>query len=297
MNILITGGTGLIGKALVKKLEDNNHSVRILTRSKSEIPNEFYWNIAEKTIDEKAFVDLHCIIHLAGANISEKWTSDYKTEMYTSRIHAANLLLDFCKRNKTHLKSFISASGINFYGTFTSKQILTESSGILHRDFLATLCEEWENAADQFSELAERVVCLRTAMVLSKSGGAFPMLKKTVNLNIGSAVGSGKQWMNWIHIDDLVNMYVYAVEHSEINGKYNAVADEIPSNKDFMKNLAKASKKIFLPFHVPAFLMKFIFGEMSSIILEGTRAYNKKIKSKGFNFKYSEIDKAFRNLI
>ena len=123
------------------------------------------------------------------------------------------------------------------------------------------------------------------------------MLKKTVDLNIGSAVGTGKQWMNWIHIDDLVSMYVSAVENSALNGKYNAVANEIPTNAVFMKKLAKAANKFFLPFNVPPFVMKSVFGEMSSIILEGTRADNQKIKSTGFDFKYSNLDEAFKNLV
>lgn len=297
MNILITGGTGLVGTALVKKLEERNHTVRILTRSESEEKNEFYWNIDDKKIDDKAFENLDCIIHLAGANISERWTDDYKKELYSSRIDSTDLLREYCVEKGIHLKSFISSSGVNYYGTFTSDQILTEDSEIVENDFLAKLCVAWENAADQFASIAERVVCLRTAVVLSRKGGAFPLLKKTVNLNIGSGVGTGKQWMNWIHIDDLVNMYVEAVENTSINGKYNAVADEIPTNAVFMKKLAKAADKFFLPFNVPPFLMKSVFGEMSSIILEGTRADNKKIKSQGFDFKYSTVDEAFKNLV
>lgn len=297
MNILITGGTGLVGTALVKKLEERNHTVRILTRSESEEKNEFYWNISEKKIDQKAFENLDCIIHLAGANISERWTDDYKKELYSSRIDSAHLLREYCVEKGIHLKAFISSSGVNYYGTFTSDQILTEDSEIVENDFLAKLCVAWENAADQFESIAERVVCLRTAVVLSRKGGAFPLLKKTVNLNIGSGVGTGKQWMNWIHIDDLVNMYVEAVENTLINGKYNAVADEIPTNQVFMKKLAKAADKFFLPFNVPPFVMKSVFGEMSSIILEGTRADNKKIKSQGLDFKYSTVDEAFKNLV
>ena len=297
MNILITGGTGLVGTALVKKLKERNHTVRILTRSKSEEENEFSWNVAEKKIDDKAFENLDCIIHLAGANISERWTDDYKKELYSSRIDSANVLREYCEKTGIQIQSFISSSGVNYYGTFTSEQILTEESQIVENDFLAELCVAWENAADQFSSIAERVVCLRTAVVLSKKGGAFPLLKKTVNLNIGSGVGTGIQWMNWIHIDDLVNMYVEAVENTSLNGKYNAVADEIPTNKVFMKKLAKAADKFFLPFNVPPFVMKSLFGEMSSIILEGTRADNKKIKSQGFDFKYSTVDEAFKNLV
>jgi len=295
MNILITGGTGLVGKALTKKLREKGHTVRVLSRKPES--DEFYWNVKEQKIDEAAFENLNCIIHLAGASISERWTENYKKEMFASRVDAAKLLKDYCLKNNVCLDSFISASGINYYGTFTSVEILDEKSGVKKTDFLAKLCVDWEKAADDFADISDRVICLRTAMVLAKDGGAFPLLEKTVALNIGSAVGSGKQWMNWIHLEDIVNMYVFAVENSEVNGKFNAVADDIPTNKDFMKKLAKSKEKFFLPVNVPAFVLQTALGEMSSIILEGTRASNEKIKSMGFDFKYSSINEAFKNLV
>ncbi len=297
MIILITGGSGLIGRYLVKELRAKKHEVRILSRTKSDRPEQFYWNLEGNYIDEKAFENIDSIIHLAGATVSERWTNDYKKELYSSRIDAANLLLDHCKKKNIHLKSFISASGINYYGTFTSDKILREDSGILHHDFLADLSVEWEKAAEKFQEISDRVVCLRTSLVLAKNGGAFEPLKKLVDFNIGSAIGSGDQWMNWIHIEDMVKMYVFAVENSDLKGSFNAVADEVPTNADFMKTLAKVSNKFFLPINVPAFVFKVIFGEMSAILLTGTRASNEKIKSAGFDFKYSHLDKTFENLI
>jgi len=295
MNILITGGTGLVGKALTEKLREKGHTVRVLSRKPKS--DEFYWNVKEQKIDDAAFENLNCIIHLAGASISERWTEDYKKEMFASRLNAAKLLKEYCLKNSVRLDSFISASGINFYGTFTSDEILDEKLGVKKADFLAKLCVDWENAADDFADISDRVVCLRTAMVLAKDGGAFPLLEKTVALNIGSAVGTGKQWMNWIHLDDLVNMYVFAVENAEMNGKFNAVADEVPTNKEFMKNLAKSKEKFFLPVNVPGFVLQTALGEMSSIVLEGTRASNEKIKSLGFDFTYSSLNEAFKNLV
>ena len=297
MNILITGGTGLVGKPLVKKLFEKGHSVRILSRHRSDAENMFYWNLEENFIDDLAFENLDSIIHLAGATVSERWTDEYKKELFSSRIDTANLLKKYCEKHSLHLKSFISSSGVNYYGTFTSDGIIEESSGVIEEDFLAKLSVDWENAAENFSAISDKIVCLRTAMVLAKDGGAFPLLKKTVDLNIGSAVGTGKQWMNWIHLDDLVEMYVLAVENESISGNYNAVASDLPTNEIFMKKLAKISNKFFLPVNVPAFVLKSIFGEMSSIILKGTRASNKKIKSQGFDFKYDELDAAFKSLI
>ena len=297
MNILITGGSGLIGQHLVEKLKERNHEVRILSRSKSSEPQEFYWNINDGFIDDRAFENLDAIVHLAGASVSQRWTEEYKVEMTESRIETANLLLEYCQRKELHLKAFISASGINYYGTFTSDQILDENSGIQHEDFLAQLSQKWEAAAEQFSVVADRVVCLRTSLVLAKEGGAFPQLKQITDLNIGSAIGSGQQWMNWIHIDDMVDMYVFAVENEKVRGSFNALADEVPNNKSFMKTLAKVKGKFFLPIAVPEFVMKSIFGEMSAILLTGTRASNKKIKSLGFDFKYNSAKEAFQSLL
>ncbi len=296
MTILITGGTGLVGKALTAALRSRGHDVSILTRKKSDKKDEFYWNLNENFIDDNAFKNLDCIIHLAGASVSKRWSDEYKRELYNSRIKSAELLQKYCLQNNVFLKSFVSASGINFYGTFTSAQILTEDSGILKDDFLSQLSARWEEAAERFNTISDRIVCLRTAMVLSNEGGAFPLLENLVDYNLASPVGTGKQWMNWIHLDDMVAMYVFAVENENIKGSYNAVADEIPTNEIFMRKLAKQKNKVFLPVKVPAFLMKLIFGEMSSIILEGTRASNKKIKSQGFDFKYSAIKDVFKNL-
>lgn len=297
MNILITGGTGLVGKSLVKKLTERGHNIRILVRKKTNNPNDYYWDLTSQLIDDKAFENLDSIIHLAGASISKRWTNDYKNELYSSRIDTAKLLKAYCIKNVVQLKSFISASGANYYGTFTSDEILNENSGVVKNDFLAELCVEWEKAAHDFSDISERVVCLRTAMVLAKEGGAFPMLKKTVDFNIGSAVGSGNQWMNWIHLEDLVNMYVFAVETENLNGDFNALADQIPTNKGFMTKLSEVSNKFYLPINVPSFVLKIVFGEMSAIILKGARVSNKKIKSQGFDFKFSTIDKAFKDLV
>lgn len=297
MNILISGGSGLIGKSLAQKLRKRGHSVRMLTRKKTPAENEFYWNPAEKFIDGAAFENLDSVIHLAGASISRRWTKKYRRELYESRIGTAALLKNYCDERNIRLRSFISASGVNFYGTFTSDQILREEDGIIKKDFLAKLCEEWETAAYSFSSTAERVVCLRTAMVLAKKGGAFELLKKSVNFYAGAATGSGKQWMNWIHLEDLVDLYVFAVENDEFSGSYNAAADEIPTAEIFTKKLAKAAKKPFLPFKVPVWILELALGEMSSIILEGTRVSNKKIKSHGFNFKYASADDAFNNLL
>lgn len=297
MKILISGASGFVGKLLVNKLTERGHSINILTRKKSGKANEFQWSPEKNFIEDAAFEGIECIIHLAGASIAKRWTEDYKKELYSSRINGADLIRNYCEKYNLKLNSFISASGINYYGTFTTNEFLTEETPQRKQDFLAKLSKDWEDAAQYFLTLADKVVCLRTSLVLGKQGGTFPHLKRVTKFNLASPIGTGEQWMNWIHVEDLVNMYVFAVENIEISGSYNAVADETPSNKDFMKSLAAKMNKIFIPIKIPSFLLRLILGEMSSIILEGTRASNKKIKSQGFDFKYGTLEDALENLL
>lgn len=297
MKILITGSTGLIGKTLVETLTEKGHTVHTLVRKKTGNSNEFLWNLQENHIEDEAFHNIDSIIHLAGASIANRWTKTYKKELYSSRVDTANLLKKYVEKHQLKLKSFISASGVNYYGTFTSNEILTEETPIRKLDFLAGLCRDWEAASLEFSEFADRVICLRTAPVLSKKGGTLEPLKKITNLNLASPIGSGDQWMNWIHLDDLIEMYVMAVENPEMNGIYNAVADEIPNNKNFMKELTRKLNKFFIPIPIPEFIIKFILGEMSTIVLDGSRVGNQKIKSFGFQFKHPMLGEAIENLI
>lgn len=297
MTILISGGTGLVGTALTAKLRDRNHRVKLLVRDNPIDNDQFLWNTEEGLIDESAFDDVQSIIHLAGATIAKRWTNKYKKIIINSRENTANLLLNSAKRLNLRLNSFISASGVNFYGTITTDKILHEQSPILSQDFLSEVCAKWEAAAWQFEGVSDRVVILRTAPVLSKRGGAFEPLKKLSDYNLAAGVGSGEQWFNWIHLDDLVNMYVTAIENDELKGAYNAVADQIPTNRDFMRRLAHANNKIFIPMNIPSFILKLAMGEMSEMILKGTRLSNQKIKSHGLSLKYPTVESAFEDLL
>ncbi len=296
MIVLVTGSSGLIGKALVEKLKEKGHTVRKLVRGKPKDDSEFFWNYAEGKIDEMAFANIDSIIHLAGASIGERWTKNHKQEIISSRIDSADFLRDKCIQHNIRLKSFISASGINYYGTFTSDRILTEEDGVQQHDFLSEVCVLWENAAEKFSTVSERTVVVRMAAVLSKTGGSFEKLKNITDYNLAAPIGSGKQWFCWIHLDDAVNLYCKALEDPEMRGSYNAVADQIPTNAELMKRLAKARNKMFIPIKVPSFLLKIMLGEMSSIVLEGTRASNKKIKKTGFMFNFNDIDAALADI-
>ena len=288
--ILITGGTGLVGSRLTEMLEEKNHEVVILSRN-PKAKNEFKWDVSNNYIDEKAFDKIDFIIHLAGAGIAdEKWTEKRKQVIIDSRVNTANLLFSKVNELKIKLKGFISASGIGYYGAVTSSIIFTEQDDA-GQDFLGEVCIKWEDAAHQFTSLQTPVTILRTGIVLSKKGGALEKMKTPVI----SALGSGNQYLPWIHIDDLCEMYIDAIE-GKLEGIYNAVAPEHQTSKTFSKQFAKSISKPFVPFNVPAFGLKLLFGDMSKILLEGSRISAKKIEKSGYSFRFKTLDKALNNL-
>lgn len=295
--ILITGAGGLIARELAKRLE-KDYTVRFLTRKKRR-SDEFEWNIREKTIDESAFDGVSHIIHLAGANISEKrWTDERKKELISSRVDSADLILKTLQKKNIKLKSFISASGINYYGTKTTDQIFTENDGP-GNDFLSEVVVLWERAADQFKQqnLAERVVKIRTAVVLSEKDGALKKMLPPIKMGIGSALGSGKQYMPWIHIDDICSIYELALTNPYMDGAYNAVSPQHTSNENLTKKIAEVIKKpLFMP-NVPGFVLKLIFGELADALLEGSRASSEKIQKGGFRFEFPDLKNALENLL
>ena len=295
--VLITGASGAIARVLSKKLE-NQYSIRFLTRKK-EAENEFEWDIENQIVDENAFENISHIIHLAGANISEKrWTEDRKKELISSRVDSAKLILNTLQKKNLKLKSFISASGINFYGTKTTDKIFIENDAP-GNDFLSEVVVVWEKAADEFKEqnLAERVVKVRTAVVLSKNEGALAKMMTPIQFGIGSPLGSGKQYMPWIHIDDICSIYKFALKNPEVEGSYNASAPQHTTNENLTKLIAKVlNKPLFMP-NVPTFILKLIFGELADALLEGSRASSEKIMKAGFEFQFPDLKMALEDLL
>lgn len=290
MRILITGGTGLVGKRLTKMLIDKNYEVIILSRNPKE-ENEFKWSVAENYIDEKALINTDYIIHLAGAGIADKrWTEGRKKTIIDSRVLTTNLLFSKINELNINLKGFISASGIGYYGSVTSDKIFEETDKV-GNDFLGKVCHKWENAAHQFSTKNIPVTILRTGIVLSKKGGALEKMKTPII----SPLGSGKQYIPWIHIDDLCTMYIKSIEDN-LTGIFNAVAPEHHTSKSFSKALAKSIKRPFLGIGVPSFMMKLLFGEMAVLLLEGSRISAKKIEKNGYSFRFAKLSKALNNL-
>lgn len=287
--ILITGGTGLIGKKL-RKVLGKNHDVVILSRSPKK-KNEFKWDLKNNYIDETVFKNLDYIIHLAGAGIAdERWTNKRKQIIIDSRVETANLLFKKVKELNVQLKGFISASGISYYGATTSSKIYKESDNA-GNDFIADVCIQWENAALQFNKLNIPVSILRTGIVLSNKGGALSKMLTPVI----SPLGNGKQYIAWIHIDDLCNMYNWLIS-TNTSGIYNAVANEHHNYTSFAKTLAKVTGKPYLGISVPSFLLKLAFGELAVILLEGSRISGEKWTETNFEFKFPKLTLALSNL-
>lgn len=295
--ILITGGNGLIGKSLTDVLISEGYEVVHLVRSlNADSPvKQIKWNPEKNELDESVFEGVDHVIHLAGSNIGEgRWTKKRRKEIRSSRIDSANLLFEKSKNSK--LRSFISASGISIYGTLTSEKIFDEEDEVKN-DFLAQVTVDWENAADQFSARGVRVVKIRTSVVLSKKGGAFQKMIRPVQMGIGSALGNGKQYFPWIHLEDICRIYLKTIQDDSMHGAHNAVAPDHCTNKELTKKIATIlGKKIWLP-PVPGFLLKLFFGEMANLILKGSRVSSDKIQKAGFEFKFSKLDDALQDCL
>lgn len=286
--VLITGGSGFIGKHLTQMLQKNGYNVTILSRETSK-PNHFQWSINNSFIEEKAITSAQYIIHLAGANIgSKRWTKKRKQEIINSRIKSTTLLYQKVKELNPNLKAFISASGVGYYGAITSEKIFTEKDKP-HNDFLSKTCKLWENASTPFKNLKIRTVIFRTGIVYDKKEGAFKKIKLPIKKGFGTILGNGKQYMPWIHINDLCKLYLLAIENPKLKGVYNAVAPEHITNKELTKTIAKKTKKrIWLP-NIPAFVLKIVLGKMSDLVLYGSRVSSEKIQKTGFTFQFKHI--------
>ena len=299
-NVLISGGSGFIGKHLTNVLISNGFTISILSRSaKQNTANIMYykWDINTHFIEEEAVLNADYILHLAGENIAEKpWTAKRKEEIVQSREQSIQLIYDVLKKNNKKLDAFVSASGVGIYGAVNGEEICTENTPA-ENDFLGSTCQKWEAAADTISTLGIRVVKIRTGLVLGKDDGFLKKLIPIFKLKLGSALGSGKQYMPWIHVDDLCAIYLAAIQNSEMSGPYNAAIFDNTTNTVFSKALAKVyGYSIWLP-NVPAFLIKIALGEMAQIILKGRRVSSQKILNTGFKFQFTNLEEALKDCL
>jgi uncharacterized protein (TIGR01777 family) len=299
-NVLITGGTGFIGNYLTRLLIQNDFSVSIFSRSFKHNTADisyFKWDIENHTIDEEAVLKADYIIHLAGEGIAdERWTTKRKEAIVQSREKSIQLIYDVLTKNNKKLEAFISASGVGIYGAVNGAEICTEITPAVD-DFLGSTCQKWEAAADTIESLVIRTVKIRTGIVFGKEEGFLKKLAPIFKYRLGSAMGSGKQYMPWIHIDDLCAIYLEALKNNGMSGAYNAAINDGTNNEIFSKTLAKIfGYTLWLP-NVPAFLMKMVLGEMALIILTGRRVSSDKIEKTGFHFQFNNLELALRDCI
>jgi uncharacterized protein (TIGR01777 family) len=299
-NVLITGGTGFIGKQLTKMLLQRDYSVSILTRSSKLNTDEityYIWDVESQKMEEAAVINADYIIHLAGENIAEKkWTAKRKAEIRDSRIQSAQLIYTVLKKHNKRIEAFVSASGIGFYGAINGEGICTENT-LPANDFIGTICQEWEKSADLMAGLGIRTVKIRTGLVLGRNEGILNKLAPIFKRGLGSALGSGRQYMPWIHVYDLSMMYIEAIENEKMTGPYNATINDSTTNLIFSRALADSfGYLIWLP-KVPAFLIRLAMGEMASIVLTGRRVSSDKIKSLGFRFQFKNLKNALKDCL
>ena len=296
-HILLTGGTGLIGKQLTEHLLIKGYQVSHLSRSPGTDARvaTYLWDIKKGQIDEHCIDGVDIIIHLAGSAIADgRWTEQRKKDIIESRTKSIELVYSVLKKNSHNVKSVISASGVGYYSD-RGNDVMTETCAPAH-DFMGVCCVAWENAVSEGEKLGLRIVKFRTGVVLSKDGGALPKIAAPVKLGVGAALGSGKQWMPWIHEQDVIYMYMFAIEHDELSGAFNMVAPEPVTNKQFTKAIAKVLHRPFWMPNVPAFALKLALGEMSTVVLGSTNASAKKIKAAGFSFSYPELTEALKDI-
>ena len=297
--ILISGGNGLIGRHLSGKLKGKGYHVILLSRSRNpdaDVP-AYFWDPEKSEIDPEAIAHCDYIIHLAGAGIGDKrWGRNRKELIVNSRVKTGRLLFDAVQENRNKLKAFITSSAIGYYGSVTSDKIFYETDPPSD-DFLGKTCRQWEKTADLFEESGIRAVKIRTGVVLARQGGALARMLTPVKMGFGSSLGNGKQYMPWIHMDDLCGIYIRALENTKMTGAYNAVAPEYTTNRDLMMTLAHILHKPFWFPNIPAVMLKMLFGEMSEILLEGSRVSSEKVRKAGFVFQFPDLEKALEDLL
>jgi len=298
MRVLVTGATGFVGKVIVKQLLDSGDEVVILTRNiaKAAITlgsscKYFYWTDMNSLPPLEAFQGVEGVINLMGESISERWDNEHKKRMHESRILGTRRIVEAIEKSSSKVKAFVSTSAIGIYGNRGNEEI-NEASSVAN-DFLGKLCQDWEKEANQASNHGARVVIIRVGIVLGRGGGALAKMLPIFKLGAGGPVGNGKQYMSWIHIEDLANMYIEALKNENIKGVLNGTAPYPATNAEFSKVMGKVlHRPAFMP--APAFALKLVFGEMSQILLEGQKVLAVKFKENNFRYRYPTLEMALK---
>ncbi|MGD9682151.1 MAG: TIGR01777 family oxidoreductase [Candidatus Obscuribacterales bacterium] len=290
MKILVSGGTGLVGKKVVELLKGKGHEVKILSRRPAG-DGIVHWDPGSGRIDGKKLEGYDAVVHLAGENIAgDRWSEAKKQQIRESRVAATEMLAEALAACQSPPRVLVAASAIGFYGDRGNEE-LTEASKP-GSGFLAELCRDWEGATAPASDAGIRVVNLRIGVVIGKGGGALAKMLPPFQLGLGGPLGSGKQYMSWIANEDLAEMVLFAIEHGELSGPVNAVAPEPLTNAQFTKVLGQVISRPTL-FPVPSFGLKILMGEMADeLLLSSARVLPEKLGGAGFSYKHAELSSA-----
>ncbi|PKP30061.1 MAG: TIGR01777 family protein [Bacteroidetes bacterium HGW-Bacteroidetes-16] len=298
-NILITGGSGLVGKHLTAMLTQRGYHVAWLSRNPEKVSSikTFFWDVRAEKLDQEAIEFADAIVHLAGAGIADKpWSAKRKQEIVDSRVKSTELIISQLKRSGKLPEVVIAASAIGYYGTTTSSHVFTETDPP-GTDFLATTTQLWEEATNKFRDMGIKTIQYRLGMVLDAKEGALPKMVLPVKYGFGAALGTGRQFVPWIHIHDLCNLMVAGLEQNLPDGVYNAVAPAQNTNGELMKMISSVlHRPYFLP-PVPGLIMKLFMGEMSAMVLEGSAVSANKVLQTGFQFSFIELKAALEDLL
>ncbi len=292
-SVLITGASGLVGRHLSELFREEGYRVLTLSRNPKG-PMAFRWDPTVGFIDPAAFEKIDHIVHLAGVGIGDKnWTVARKKEILESRVASCDLLFRTCQDYGIQLKSFVTASAVGYYGTGLTSVVFTEENAA-GKGFLASVCEQWEQAANRFEEKDVRTVKIRTGIVLAADGGILPRMALPVRMGLGTAFGNGKQCIPWIHVQDLCRIYLEAIREANWRGAYNAVAPETATNRRFTKELARLFHKPFWPVSIPAFPLRLMLGQRSELLLKGNQVMSVRLPKTFFQF--STLEGALKDL-
>ena len=301
MSVLITGATGLIGKAVTQKFRERNIEVHYLTTRKSKLKEEegfkgFYWDPKNGEIDMQCFDGVTAVINLAGASISQRWTKSNKKKILRSRLDSLQTLRKGLEKVETKaIKSFVSASAIGIYPNSLDRYY-TEDETEVDPSFLGEVVFKWEEEINKFSKFSFSVAAIRIGLVLSTEGGALPSMVRPIKYYAGAAFGSGEQWQSWIHMDDLARQFMYVIDNG-LKGIYNGVAPNPVTNTKLVKEIAALlNRPLFLP-NIPKGIMQLLLGDMSYLLFASQRVSSKKIEKEGFEFYHKNICNALKNIL
>ncbi len=298
MKILISGASGLVGTHLIPTLKAKGHEVYRLVRKDPERADEIQWDAEDgfAEAEQAKLENFDAVVHLAGDNVaSENWSAEKKRKIKESRTVGTRVLVDALRKCTNPPKVLVSASAIGFYGNREDERLTEDSAK--GAGFFPEVCDEWEKEAQKATDFGARVVSPRIGVVLAKDGGALEKMLTPFKFGVGGVIGSGKQWMSWIALDDLVKIFHFALETEDLQGAINATAPNPATNEEFTKALGKALSRPTI-FPIPAFAIKLLFGEMGErLLLEGCRVVPKRLQDAGFEFQFANLEDALNHAI